>query len=66
MRRSFDDGAAIQITAPLCEVNTITVDFNDSGEFGGQVLRSLDEDLVEFETTEQQTIDLVAKLAGIY
>jgi hypothetical protein len=36
------------------------------GEFGGQVLRSLDEDLVEFDTTEQQTIELVAKLAGIY
>lgn len=51
MRRSFDDGVAIQITAPLCEVNTITVDFNDLGGFDGQVLRSLDEDLVEFETT---------------
>jgi hypothetical protein len=51
VRRSFDDGVAIQITAPLCEVNTITVDFNDLGGFDGQVLRSLDEDLVEFETT---------------
>ena len=52
--------------APLCEVNTITVDFNDLGRFSGQVLRSLDEDLVKFETTEQQTVDLVEKRAGIY
>jgi hypothetical protein len=61
-------GAAIQVRAPLYEANVITVDINDLGEFDGQVLRSLDEDLVaiEFEVTEQQTIDLAAKLVGIY
>ena len=38
------------------------------GEFDGQVLRSLGEDMVavEFEVTEQQTIDLASKLVGIY
>ena len=37
-------------------------------EFDGQVLLSLNEDMVtvEFEVTEQQTVDLAAKLAGIY
>lgn len=61
-------GAAIQVRAPLYEANIITVDINDLGEFDGQVLRPLDDDLVavEFETTEQQTIDLAAKLVGIY
>lgn len=61
-------GAAIQVKAPLDEEKTITVNINDLGEFNGQVLRSLDENLVavEFETTEQQTIDLAAKLVEIY
>ena len=61
-------GAAIQVRGPLYEANIITVDINDLGEFDGQVLRSLDEDMVavEFEVTEQQTIDLAAKLVGIY
>jgi len=37
-------------------------------EFDGQVLLSLNEDMVavEFEVTEQQTVDLAAKLVGIY
>ena len=61
-------GAAIQVRGPLYEANIITVDINDLGEFDGQALRSLDEDmvLVEFEVTEQQTIDLASKLVGIY
>ena len=44
-------GAAIQVRGPLYEANIITVDINDLGEF---------------EVTEQQTIDLAAKLVGIY
>ena len=61
-------GAEIQVRGPLYEANIITVDINDLGEFDGQVLRSLDEDMVavEFEVTEQQTIDLAAKLVRIY
>lgn len=61
-------GAAIQVRAPLYEANIISLDISDLGAYDGQVLRSLDEDLVavEFETTEQQTIDLAAKLVGIY
>ena len=42
---------AIQVRGPLYEANIITVDINDLGEF---------------EVTEQQTIDLAAKLVGIY
>ena len=61
-------GAAIQVRGPLYEADIITVNINDLGEFDGQALLSLDEDmvLVEFEVTEQQTIDLASKLVGIY
>ena len=59
-------GAAIQVRGPLYEADIITV--NILGEFDGQALLSLDEDmvLVEFEVAEQQTINLAAKLVGIY
>ena len=68
LRYIFVGGAAIQVRGPLYEANIITVDINDLAAFDGQALRSLDEDmvLVEFEVTEQQTIDLASKLVGIY
>jgi len=61
-------GAAIQVRGPLYEADIITVNLNDLGEFDGQALLSLDEDmvLVEFEVAEQQTINLAAKPVGIY
>jgi hypothetical protein len=45
---AVDDGVAIQMTAPLCEAHTITVDFIDLGGFEWQVLRPLNEDVVDF------------------
>lgn len=61
-------GAAIQVRAPLYEAHIVSIDINDLGAYEGQILRSIDEDLyaLEFETTEQQSIDLAAKLVGIY
>ena len=59
-------GAAIQVRGPLYEADIITV--NILGEFDGQALLSLDEDmvLVEFEVAEQQTINLAAKHVRTY
>tara|TARA_E500000331_G_scaffold286989_1_gene281959 strand:+ start:366 stop:842 length:477 start_codon:yes stop_codon:yes gene_type:complete len=61
-------GAAIQVRGPLYEADIITVNINDLGEFDGQALLSLDEDMVlgEFEVAEQQTINLAAKHVRTY
>lgn len=61
-------GAAIKIRAPLYQAHIVTVDINDLGAYEGQVLRSIDDEhvAIEFETTEAQSVDLAAKLVGVY
>jgi hypothetical protein len=61
-------GAAIKVRAPLYKTHTVSVDINDLGAFDGRILRAIDDDMVavEFDVSEQQSIELAAKLVGIY